>query len=118
MALGYERGDRVKDRISGFSGIIMVISVWLNGCVRIGVRGEGLDKDGNPKLIEVFDIAEIEMVQKGAYDALVAAEGVDIDKLIDMIAATETATEAATLPLVAAATVGGPCDDAVALLRY
>lgn len=41
-------GDRAKDRISGFVGIVTGITEWLYGCRRIGLQGEKL-KDGKPQ---------------------------------------------------------------------
>jgi hypothetical protein len=61
-----ELGDRVKDRVTGFTGIVVVRSVWLNGCVRLGVQAEKHKDDGtNPDPIH-FDEAQAEVVDKGA----------------------------------------------------
>ncbi len=47
-------GDRVKDRTSGFSGIVLAISKYLYGCTTIGVKSEEL-KDGTPIEMQWFD---------------------------------------------------------------
>lgn len=40
-------GDKVKDIITGLEGIAVCRSVWLWGCVRIGVQPTEI-KDGKP----------------------------------------------------------------------
>jgi hypothetical protein len=59
-------GDRAKDKISGFSGIVVARTEWLNGCVRITLQPEYL-KEG--KIIEnqSFDIEQIEVTQPEAF---------------------------------------------------
>lgn len=52
-------GDQVKDSITGFEGIVMAITVWLNQCRRIGVQSQKLKEDGTPLDIEWFDEQQI-----------------------------------------------------------
>jgi len=40
-------GDKVKDKITGFSGIVIGRTNWLNGCITIGVQSAEM-KDGRP----------------------------------------------------------------------
>jgi hypothetical protein len=40
-------GDRVRDRMTGFSGIAIAITEWLYNCRRITVQPTELDKDGS-----------------------------------------------------------------------
>ncbi len=54
-------GDRAKDTISGFTGIITGRYEYLHGCVQISLTPESLDKDG-----KVFDEAQVELVEAGA----------------------------------------------------
>lgn len=49
-----ELGDKVKDNISGFTGIAVAKHIYLNGCVRYSVQPE-IDKEGKLPLIETFD---------------------------------------------------------------
>ena len=35
-------GDRVKDKLTGFSGVVVAITEWLNGCTRMAVQPEKL----------------------------------------------------------------------------
>lgn len=61
-------GDRVRDRISGFEGIVSAKSEYLNGCVRILVDPESLEDSG--KLIKGawFDDVQIELVEKSVLE--------------------------------------------------
>ena len=47
-------GDRVRDRVSGFTGVVIARTEWLYGCTRFGVQAEEL-KDGKPIEAEWFD---------------------------------------------------------------
>ncbi len=55
-------GDKVKDRITGYEGIVTGITNWLNGCARIGVQSTKL-KDGKPLETEWFDVNQIQLVK-------------------------------------------------------
>jgi len=48
-------GQKVKDSISGFEGIVTGISTWLYGCVRVNVAPDHLDNDGKPIEAQWFD---------------------------------------------------------------
>ena len=50
-----ELGDRVKDAISGLTGIATGVTDWLYGCRRIGVQPEKLGKDGKTQECVWFD---------------------------------------------------------------
>lgn len=56
-------GDRVKDMVTGFTGIAIGRTEWLNGCTRITVQPEKL-KDG--KIVETgcFDEPQLVVVKK------------------------------------------------------
>lgn len=58
-------GDRVKDKISGFKGIVVCRSEWLNGCVRITIQPEAC-KSGNPLDAQTYDEHQIERLQETA----------------------------------------------------
>jgi len=47
-------GDKVKDTITGFYGVVVGVTNWLDGCRRIGIQAIEL-KDGKPFDIEWFD---------------------------------------------------------------
>ena len=52
-------GKTVKDRITGYEGVVEVLSFWLTGCVNAGIRGK-LDKDGKVPELEYFDTKRLE----------------------------------------------------------
>ena len=56
-------GDRAKDTITGFSGVVISVHEYLNGCVRVGIQPEKLDKDGKIRESCVFDIEQVELVK-------------------------------------------------------
>jgi hypothetical protein len=62
-----ELGDRVKDSVTGFTGIAIAITTWLHGCIRIGVQPEKKDKDGKPLESVHFDQSQLVMVKKAIH---------------------------------------------------
>lgn len=56
-----ELGMRVRDTISGFTGIATCVSKFLNGCVRVTVSPEKIDK-GVPVADGYFDEQQLEVV--------------------------------------------------------
>lgn len=58
-----ELGDLVKDPITSYTGIITSRTVFLYGCVRCGVTGLTLDKEGKEQII-TFDLAQLELIEK------------------------------------------------------
>ena len=69
-------GDRVRDPISGFTGIATSITTWLHGCIRLGVVPEKLDKEGKPKDDRYFDQTQLVVLKRGVHKpvALTTAE--------------------------------------------
>jgi hypothetical protein len=61
-------GDRVRDPISGFQGIATVHSLWLSGCVRLGVSPETFEV-GKPIDERYFDQALLEVVDEAVFVA-------------------------------------------------
>jgi hypothetical protein len=59
-------GDRVKDRISGFSGIVTSITDYVAGCRRVGVSPEKLH---NGEVIErgIFDEPNLQILEKAVF---------------------------------------------------
>ncbi len=53
-------GDKVKDSITGFVGIAVGRTIWIQGCDRITVQPEGLTKEG--KLYESFSFDEPQLI--------------------------------------------------------
>lgn len=61
-------GDRARDRISGFEGIVIGISQWLHGCRRISLQPEDL-RDGKPMEHHTFDEPQVMLLAERAYEA-------------------------------------------------
>lgn len=60
-------GDKVKDRMTGFEGLVVGMTCWVTGCDRASVVPQTLDKDGQPQKSVTFDITQLEVLQKRAY---------------------------------------------------
>jgi len=60
-------GDRVKDSINGFKGIVTGKAEYLNGCVSFLVEGE-VDKDGKT-VNHWFDEQRLRVEAAGAFKA-------------------------------------------------
>lgn len=62
----FQLGQRVKDIVTGFTGIIIGRLEYLNGCIQYGIK-PGLDKDG--KILEAswIDQAQIEVIDNGIF---------------------------------------------------
>lgn len=65
-------GDRVKDPITGFSGIVIAVTSWLHGCVRICVQPEKLH-DGKPIDERSFDQPQLVLVKSRVHEPMVLA---------------------------------------------
>ena len=67
-AFKFELGDKVRDTITGFSGIIVVRSQWLNNCNTYGLQPTEL-KDGVPQERIHFDEPQLVVVKEKAAKA-------------------------------------------------
>ena len=61
-----ELGDRAKDTVTGYAGIVVAKTYWLNGCVRVSIQSESL-KDGKPTDAESLDDEQVEVIKGGAH---------------------------------------------------
>lgn len=59
----FNLGDLVKDRVTGFKGILTAETRWLNGCVRMNVQPQGINKDGKPFEAQSFDVEQLDLVK-------------------------------------------------------
>lgn len=57
-----ELGSKVRDRVTGFTGIAIGETRWLVGCLRITVQPQELDKDGKQKDAASFDEPQLEVL--------------------------------------------------------
>jgi hypothetical protein len=55
-------GDQVKDKVSGFTGIIVSQHDYLNGCTRFSLQ-PSVDKDGKLPDTATFDEPQLEIVE-------------------------------------------------------
>jgi cellulase/cellobiase CelA1 len=58
-------GSKVRDNITGFTGIATGRTVWLYGCERICIEPQEL-KDGKPIDAAWFDDQRVELVEESA----------------------------------------------------
>lgn len=56
-------GDKARDSVSGFAGVCVARTEWLNGCWRHTLQPQALDKDGKPQGTETFDEFQLELVE-------------------------------------------------------
>lgn len=66
-----ELGSKARDTITGFEGIVVGITHWLNGTVRVGIQPQGLH-DGKVIEIDWFDEPQVEAVEAEAETRSVA----------------------------------------------
>lgn len=57
-------GNRVKDSLTGFSGIAMARTEWLYGCARIAIEPQEL-KDAIPVEMQWFDEQRVVFLAEG-----------------------------------------------------
>ena len=61
----FELGDRVKDIVTGFTGVVMSRMEFLTGCSQYGISPTKLDKDGKRVDWEYFDENRLMKTGKG-----------------------------------------------------
>ncbi len=66
MTKKIELGDEVKDKISGFKGVVVGAHTYLNGCTRLSILPK-VGKDGSYKESETFDEPQLIVVKKGKF---------------------------------------------------
>lgn len=59
-------GDRVRDRITGFEGVVIGITDYLYGCRRPIVQPQGMH-EGKPKEAQSFDEPQLALVEAGSF---------------------------------------------------
>ena len=73
-------GDRVRDKVTGFKGIVVGITRWFTGCTTIGIKPEGLSKEGKPLDAEWFDDFNVEILKSQAIPPKKIATGGPTEK--------------------------------------
>jgi len=69
-------GMEVKDRISGFQGIVTSITEFIYGCRRLGVAPQMLTGEGKPRDEYVIDEPQLDIVGNGIRDESFPREAV------------------------------------------
>ena len=64
--MSIELGDRVKDSITGLTGIAVASTKWLHGCERITVQPEALTADGGVPETVTFDALQLFVLHEAA----------------------------------------------------
>ena len=62
---GIALGDTARDIVTEYEGVVIAISTWLNGCVRITLQARGL-KDGKPFEHHGCDVEQLVLVKRSA----------------------------------------------------
>ena len=70
----YNLGDELRDKVTGYSGIVMVQAQYSTGCLHYGLASDNL-KDGATQDWEWFDGSRLELVKEN-----VVSFDVDADK--------------------------------------
>lgn len=60
-------GDRVQDPITKFEGICVSVIQYMQGCERIGVQCEKVDKDGKPHDWHHFDNVQLTILKRAVH---------------------------------------------------
>ena len=58
----FRLGDKLKDTVTGFQGIAISVSFWLNGCVQFALKPP-VDKDGKVQEADWVDQQQLELVK-------------------------------------------------------
>lgn len=68
-------GDRARDKLTGYTGIVITVSNWLNGCVRMMLSSEKTKADGLSIEKEyVFDVQQLELLERNPHGLAPKAE--------------------------------------------
>lgn len=66
----FQNGDVVKDIVSGYVGMIVATTLWLNGCYRYTVQPREINKEtGKPTDDCAFDEHQLILVKATAFQA-------------------------------------------------
>jgi hypothetical protein len=60
-----ELGDTARDSITGFEGVVIGVTNWLNGCVRLVLQPKSLESTGKPVDAQTFDIQQMLLIEVG-----------------------------------------------------
>ena len=55
-------GKKIKDKVSGLSGVVVSVTIFLNGCIRVSIQPP-IDKDGKMPSESWFDWQQVELLK-------------------------------------------------------
>lgn len=59
-------GDKARDTVTGYVGIVVARTIWLQGCDRPMLQAQGMTSDGKIHDGHSFDEMQCELVEAGA----------------------------------------------------
>ena len=62
-----ELGDLARDIVTGYEGIVIAVTNWLNQCRRITLQAQKLH-DGNPVEANTFDVVQVVVLKKNVVE--------------------------------------------------
>ena len=63
MGMPIPLGTVIKDRLTGYTGVAVACTYWLDGCIRYAIVPMKVNKDGRPAEELWFDIQRIEVLK-------------------------------------------------------
>lgn len=75
MSFKFDVGDMLKDTITGFQGVAVARTQWLNGCMRYQLQPTKLAKDGKLQDEAVFDEHQLSLVKAAAVPNAATGKG-------------------------------------------
>ncbi len=75
-------GDRVKDKITGITGIVIGYHYWLYGCERVTIQPEEA-KDGKPAESFCIDAAQVTIIKAAVIAGYVPPDGMVDSRVIN-----------------------------------
>lgn len=63
-------GARVRDRLTGFTGIVIARTEWLYGCVRVGIAPEEVEDGKQPADDWWCDEGQVEVLEERAHQGV------------------------------------------------
>lgn len=67
-------GMKVRDRITGYEGIVTAACKYLNGCVSLQVEADQLKEDGDVHKPKWIDFQQLEILDAVAFTYLLVAD--------------------------------------------
>lgn len=69
----YKIGDTLKEKVSGFEGVVMAVTAYATGCFHYGIASRDLDSNGKVKEWEWFDQSRLDLVESKTINFAIVA---------------------------------------------